>query len=311
MGRFRWFVLGSAASVAAYWLVRYLRPEHSPLVLKQAVVIITGASAGIGRAYALAFARRGARVVLAARRADLLEAVRAEIATYAADVLCVPTDVNDDAQLERLVRTTLERYGRIDILINNAGVVMQGMLHNHDPQRVRAMVNTNLAAAINLTRLCLPSMLAQRSGTILNISSVGGAVPNATTPAYTATKAGLNAFSSALRRQLEGTGVRVVTVLPAYTDTDMLSPVIQDYVRNLGFTVDTPYYVAEHTIDALLKGEQEIWFGGFTTRAVAWLERHVPFLSTLLQRWLITPEVIAMMEEPLVAQKADPQGAQQ
>lgn len=309
MRRLRWFLLGSAASVAAYWLVRFLRPEHSPLILKQAVVIITGASSGIGRAYALAFARRGARVVLAARRAARLEEVRAEIATYAADVLCVPTDVTDDAQLEHLVQTTLNRYGRIDILINNAGVVMQGMLHNHDPKRAREMVNTNLAAAINLARLCLPPMLAQRSGVIINVSSVGGAVPNATTPAYTATKAGLNAFSSALRRQLEGTGVRVVTVLPAYTDTDMLSPAIQDYVRDLGFTVDTPHYVAEHTIDELLKGEQEIWFGGFTTRAFAWLERHLPFVSTLAQRALITPEVIALMEQSVSESKTDVQGA--
>jgi short-subunit dehydrogenase len=309
MGRFRWFLLGSAASVAAYWLVRYLRPEHSPLVLNQAVVIITGASSGIGRAYALAFARRGARVILAARRAELLEEVRAEIATYAADVLCVPTDVNDDAQLEHLVQTALERYGRIDILINNAGVVIQGMLQNHDPKRVREMVNTNLAAAINLTRLCLAPMLAQRSGVIMNVSSVGGAVPNASVPAYAATKAGLNAFSSALRRQLEGTGVRVVTVLPAYTDTDMLSPVIQDYVRDLGLTVDTPHYVAERTIDALLKGEQEIWFGGFTTRAFAWLERHLPFVSTLVQRSLITPEVIALVEQRVTEPKADAQGA--
>lgn len=311
MRRLRWFLLGSAASVAAYWLVRYLRPEHSPLVLNQAVVIITGASSGIGRAYALAFARRGARVVLAARRAALLEEVRAEIATYAADVLCIPTDINDDAQLEHLVQTTLERYGRIDILINNAGVVMHGMLQNHDPSRVREMVNANLASAINLTRLCLPTMLAQRSGVIMNISSVGGKVPNATVPAYAATKAGMNAFSDALRRQLEGTGVRVVNVLPSYTDTDMLSPAIQDYVRNLGFTVDTPQYVAEHTIDELLKGEQEIWFGGFTTRAVAWLERHVPFLSTLVQRALITPEVIAMVEGRHAAPETDRQGALQ
>jgi len=309
MGRFRWFLLGSAASVAAYWLMRYLRPEHSPLVLNQAVVIITGASSGIGRAYALAFARRGARVILAARRAELLEEVRAEIATYAADVLCVPTDVNDDAQLEHLVQTALERYGRIDILINNAGVVVQGMLQNHDPKRVREMVNTNLAAAINLTRLCLTPMLAQRNGVIINVSSVGGAVPNASVPAYAATKAGLNAFSSALRRQLEGTGVRVVTVLPAYTDTDMLSPVIQDYVRDIGLTVDTPHYVAEHTIDELLKGEQEIWFGGFTMRMFAWLERHLPFVSTLVQRSLITPEVIALVEQRVNEPTADAQGA--
>lgn len=294
--RLRWFLLGSAASVAIYWLIRFLRPEHSPLVLNRAVVIITGASSGIGRAYALAFARRGARVVLAARRAALLEEVRAEIATYAADVLCVPTNVNDDAQLEHLVKTTLERYGRIDILVNNAGTLVHGMVQNYDPQRVREMVSTNLASTINLTRLCLVPMLAQRSGVILNISSMSGKIPNATAPAYAATKAGMNAFSDALRRQLEGTGVRVVNVLPSYTDTDMVSPVFQDYLRSVGFTVDTPQYVAEHTIDELLKGEQEIQFGGFATHALAWLERHLPFFSTLAQRTLITPEVLAMIE---------------
>jgi short-subunit dehydrogenase len=170
-------------------------------------------------------------------------------------------------------------------------------LQNHDPKRVREMVNTNLAAAINLTRLCLTPMLAQRDGVIVNVSSVGGAVPNASAPAHAATKAGLIAFSSALRRQLEGTGVRVVTVLPAYTDTDMLSPAIQDYVRGIGLSVDTPHYVAERTIDGLLKGEQEIWFGGFTMRLFAWLERHLPFVSTLVQRSLITPEVIALLEQ--------------
>ncbi|MFQ3535755.1 MAG: SDR family oxidoreductase [Aggregatilineales bacterium] len=311
MRRFRWFLLGSAASAAAYWLMRYLRPEHSPLVLKQAVVIITGASSGIGRAYALAFARRGARVVLAARRAALLEEVRAEIATYAADVLCVPTDVNNDAQLEHLVQMTLHHYGRIDILINNAGLAIQGLLQNHDPKYIREMVSVNLASAINLTRLCLTPMLAQRSGVIVNVSSVGGKVPNATAPAYAATKAGLNAFSDALRRQLEGTGVRVVTVLPSYTETDMLSPVVQDYVRDLGFIVDTPQYVAEHTIDELLKGEQEIWFGGFSTRAIAWLERHLPFISTLVQRALVTPEVIALTEKRVAEAKADAEGAKQ
>lgn len=297
MGRFRWFLLGGAASAAAYWLMRYLRPEHSPLVLNQAVVIITGASAGIGRAYALAFARRGARLVLAARRAEALEEVRAEVATYAAAVLCVPTDINDDAQLEALVQTALDHYGRVDILINNAGVVDYGTLQNHHPRRTRQMVSTNLASAINLTRLCLIPMLTQRSGAIINVSSMAGKIPTAQQPVYAATKVGLIAFSDALRRQLEGTGVRVVSVLPSYTDTEMVAPAMQDYVREMGLTVDTPHYVAERTIDGLLKGEQEILFGGTVMLVGAWLERHFPLLSTLAQRYIFTPDLMAMMEQ--------------
>ncbi|PJF30933.1 MAG: oxidoreductase [Candidatus Thermofonsia Clade 1 bacterium] len=308
--RLHWFLLGGAASLALYRLVRRLRPEPLPLVLNRAVVIITGASSGIGRAYAHAFAQHGARLVLAARRAALLEEVRSEIASHAADVLCIPTDINEDAQLEHLVKTTLERYGRIDILVNNAGVALQSRLQSHATERIRQLVNTNLAATINLTRLCLPTMLAQRSGVILNVSSILGKFPNATMPVYTATKAAVNAFSDALRRRLEGTGVRVVSVLPSYTDTDMLSPVVQGYMRTLGFRVDTPQHVAEHTLDKLLQGKQEIWFGDVATRALALLEQHVPLLSALMQRALITPEVIAMLEGRLAIPEADKRGAQ-
>src|SRR5260221_1370308 len=95
----------------AYWLMKYWGPKHSSEIFEDSVVLITGASAGIGRAYAHAFARLGTKIVLAARRAELLEQVHHEIAPYAADVLIVPTDITDDRQLETLVDTTLDHFG--------------------------------------------------------------------------------------------------------------------------------------------------------------------------------------------------------
>jgi short-subunit dehydrogenase len=289
----RWTMLGGVIGLGGYWLVRYLRPEHSALVLNNSVVLITGASSGIGRAYANAFARRGARMVLASRRAELLRAVHKEIEPYAADVLIVPTDLADDAQLQNLVETTLQRYGQIDVLINNAGLEMSGPLQKKSTAAIRHLVEINTASAMCLTRLCLPSMLARRSGWIVNVASMAGRNFVPFSPVYTASKAGLLAFSDALRRQLEGTGVEVVSVLPSYTSTEMVPPHVERLVKQYGLSVDTADYVAEHTVDGLLKGRREIQFGGLIVQMATWAERHFPWLMSLVWRAAMTPEIIA------------------
>ncbi len=290
----RWTVLGGLIGLGGYWLVRYLRPEHSALVLNDSVVLITGASSGIGRAYTNAFARRGARVALAARRAELLGEVHQEIEPYAADVLIVPTDVTEDVQLKNLVETTLKRYGQIDVLVNNAGLEMSGPVQRHSTADIRHLVEVNTASAMCLTRLCLPSMLARRSGWIVNVASMAGRNFVPFSPVYTASKAGLLAFSDSLRRQLEDTGVEVVSVLPFYTHTEMVPSHVERIVeQRYGRSVDTPDYVAEHTIDGLLKGRHEIQFGGTIEQAATWAERHFPWLMSLVWRAFMTPEIIA------------------
>lgn len=292
----RTLAIGGVLGTVGYWLLRYLRPERSTLVLNNAVVVITGASASIGRAYANAFARRGARIVLAARHAETLEEVRHEIALYAADVLVVPTDVTDDDQIAHLLKTTLEKFGRIDVLISNAGLVEWGMLLNHEVEDIRKLVNTNLASTMCLTRLALPIMLKQGSGYIVNVSSVSGRYPNTIQPVYSPTKSGIVAFSDAMRRQLEGTGIHVMSVLPGFTDTEMVPSVMQDKLRELGITVFSAAYIAERTIDGLLKDQHELLLVDGTLRIGIWLERHFPLLSSITQRFIFTPDFIAAVE---------------
>jgi short-subunit dehydrogenase len=290
-------IAGSVVGLGAYWVARFLQPEHSALVLNNSVVLITGASGGIGRAFALAFARQGARIVLAARRADVLDAVRQEIEPYAADMLVVPVDIADDGQIEALVEAALERFGQIDILLNNAGLGLDGQVHTHDVQAIRQLVDVNLASAMCLTRLCLPGMLARRTGWIVNVTSVGGRVHSPFQPVYGASRAGMLAFADGLRRQLEGTGIEVVSVLPAYTYSRMIRPSTERWAKRMGITFDTPDYIAARTIEGLLRGEQEIVFGGLTMRALIWLERHFPALMTLALRAVVTPEMIAAHDQ--------------
>jgi short-subunit dehydrogenase len=288
MNLLRWLALGGLAGAGGYWLLRYLQPEESSLVLNGSVVVITGASSGIGRALADAFARRGAKIVLAARRADMLETVRQQIEPYATDVLAIPTDVTDEASLRALVSQTLERFGRIDVLVNNAGVLVTGPLHTMSADDIHQGVRTNYEAAIMLTQLVLPTLLAQRSGKIINMASVNGRVPNPTSTIYGSTKHGLLAFSDSLRRELFGTGVHVTSVLPRWTRTELVPPEILATVRDM----DTPEFVAERTIDGLLKNLDNVYFGTAMTRGAMWCERHLPRVMNLYWRMQMTPQYL-------------------
>lgn len=289
-------LLGGAAGLGAYWLKRYLRPERSTLVLNNSVVLITGASSGIGRALANAFARRGARLALSARRADLLEAVRTEVEPYAADVIVVGADLTRDGDIQRLVETVQTHFGQIDILVNNAGVAPDGLLQTVRLETIREITQVNLTAALILARSCLPGMQARGAGWILNVGSAAAELRAPFQPVSNASKAGLFAFSRSLNRQLCGTGVEVFTAMPAYAYTDMLRPAAERWARELGVTVDTPDYIAERCIAALLKGQHEVVFGGPPVQALLFLEQHFPALADLAWRALLTPNAIAAHE---------------
>jgi len=273
-----------------YWLVRYFRPQHSTLVLDDKVVIITGASSGVGRSLAFAFARRAARVVLVARREEHLEAVRREIEPYTTDVLVIPADLTDEAQLQGVVDRTLERFGRIDVLVNNAGVLQGGPLQDQDPARIEHLLRLNLWAAIRLTQLVLPHMLANNQGYILNIGSGMGRSATPLFAPFVASKYGLSGFTDALRRELDGTGIHLTLVLPGWIHTEVLTPEVEDMVERYGFCIEHPDTVAERAVLGLVHGQNEVLLGGAFAKIVVLAERYAPFLVRLYWRLRLTPE---------------------
>jgi 3-oxoacyl-[acyl-carrier protein] reductase len=185
--------------------------------MTEPVAIITGAGRGIGRATALELGRRGYRLALAARRADDLD----ETARLAGDALCCPTDVSDPAAVERLVRQALDRFGRIDAVVNNAGLAPVRPIAQMSPDEWRAVIETNLSAAFYLTRATWPTFERQRGGVVVNVSSAAARDPFPGFAAYGAAKAGLNLLGLSAAREGEAIGVRVHTIAPSAVETGM------------------------------------------------------------------------------------------
>lgn len=178
------------------------------------VVLITGASQGIGAACALAFKQRGARLSLTARSEEKLRQVGGD------EALITAGDLTSEETRERVVRSTLERFGAVDILINNAGVGLYGPAWRTPPELARRLFELNFFAALSMVQLVVPHMRARRSGVIVNVSSVAGKVSLPWLTLYSASKAALIFLSDGLRRELLADGIRVVTVCPGYVATE-------------------------------------------------------------------------------------------
>ncbi len=245
--------------------------RSNPINLHGKVVIITGASAGIGRAAARAFAAQGASVVLVARRAEVLAEVAAELTRdftlHPEALLCIPADVTSAADLPRIIADTLRHFGRIDVLVNNAGLSLGGPLESQPEAAVRQIINVNLYGPIRLTQLALPVMLKQHSGHIVNVSSMMGILEPPGATIYTATRTALRGFSRALRRELAGTGVRVSTVFPGWVQTAMTDKLDRDKLRaanllNPLITIDDPARPAQAIVEAVRFQRDEILMGG-------------------------------------------------
>lgn len=183
------------------------------------VAIVTGASSGIGAATAHELARRGAKVVLAARRAEELAGIARAITEAEGQALAVPTDVTDPQQIRRLVEQAEKTFGRVDVLVNNAGIGGGGQLATTPPEEIVQALDVNLVGAVLATRAVLPGMIARRHGAIVSVASVAGLI--AVAPVYSATKFGLRGFSLALRRELQGKGISVSLVSPGFVRTPM------------------------------------------------------------------------------------------
>ncbi len=184
------------------------------------VALVTGASSGIGEATARALAADGAHVAIAARRTDRLAALGDELESAGAQVLTLELDVTDEPAARAAVQSTVDKFGALDIVVNNAGVMLLGPVENADTTDWTRMINTNVLGLMYLTHAALPHLLASQ-GTVVQISSVAGRVARSGSAVYNASKHAVNAFSEGLRQEVTGRGVRVVLIEPGMVATEL------------------------------------------------------------------------------------------
>lgn len=186
------------------------------------VAIVTGASRGIGRAVAIALAKVGAKVVINyAGNAEAAEAVRTVITDNGGQAITVKADVADAEAVDSLVKQTIETYGKVDILVNNAGITRDTLLMRMKDEDWDAVMNTNLKGIFYCTKAVTKSMMKQRSGKIINMTSVVGLMGNAGQANYAAAKAGVIGFTKSMAKELASRSITVNAIAPGFIATDM------------------------------------------------------------------------------------------
>jgi 3-hydroxybutyrate dehydrogenase len=210
--------------------------EAINLLLKNRVALVTGASQGVGRAIALAYAEQGAELLLAARGVAALEHVAAEVAARGGRAHILPCDVSDPAQIEAMAAAARERAGGVDILVNNAGIAGSHKLIGHPDELWQQIIDVNLTAVFRVTRAIVPQMAERRWGRIITIASIASRVGSRYMAAYTASKHGVLGLTRALAVELNSAGITVNAICPGYVDTPMTDGTIENIVRQTGRT---------------------------------------------------------------------------
>ncbi|WP_342646488.1 SDR family oxidoreductase [Mucilaginibacter sp. CSA2-8R] len=204
------------------------------------VWFITGSARGLGRSITKAALAAGHQVAATARNPEHLKELTKD---YPEQILVLPLDVTSPDQIKQAVAQTIDRFGRIDVLVNNAGFGITGAAEAFTDQQVRSQLETNLYAPIELTRAVLPHMRKQRSGRIMQISSIGGRIGTPGVSIYQAAKFGLSGFAEALSREVAPLGIRVTSVEPGGFRTDWsgasmsYAPVVEGYEQTVGFVM--------------------------------------------------------------------------
>lgn len=223
------------------------------------VAIVTGASEGIGLATAQALAAKGAWVVLAARSTEKLEQIAADLQQRGLEALAIPTDMRQQPAVEAMVETALQRFGRIDLLINNAGQSMAGRVAELDLEAFRQIIDLNVLGPVYAIQAVVPVMRRQGGGLILNISSMVSKMNIPGLAGYAATKAALNLISDTAREELAPENIRVISVFPRMTATNFGKNALgnqqmrarQRNAAPRGVAVDSPEVVADKIVEAI------------------------------------------------------------
>lgn len=245
----------------------YLYPQILPMIFKDKVVIITGATSGIGEACAEVFGREGAKIAITGRNPQKLEQTALKLQSKNIEVLSILADAGSEADNQRMAAETLAHYGRIDILINNAGISMRALFQDLDLEVFRKVMDTNFWGTVYATKFCLPAILESK-GSIIGISSINGYRGTPARTAYTASKYAMNGFFESLRTEVMKKGVHVLVVAPGFTSSN---------IRNTALTADgssqgesprdeskmmSSEEVAEHILKAVLKRKRDLVLTG-------------------------------------------------
>ncbi|CAM9124533.1 SDR family NAD(P)-dependent oxidoreductase [Acinetobacter bereziniae] len=245
------------------------------------VVWITGASSGIGKALAAECALQGAQVILSARRLEELEKVRVSL-LHPDHHLSVAMDITDEAQVRHAYEQVLDQKGRIDLLINNAGLSQRALITETSMQTERAIMEIDYFSQVFLTKLVLPTFIAQKSGRIAYISSVAGLLGTQYRATYSAAKAAIHMWANSLRAEVAQDGVKVSVIFPGFVKTNVSFNALngagkpqahQDEAIENGLEADD---FAKQTVSALLNGQEYIVVGGAKEKLGVWVSRLSP-----------------------------------
>jgi NADP-dependent 3-hydroxy acid dehydrogenase YdfG len=257
--------------------------------LRGAVVVLTGASSGIGRVAAQMFAEKGAKVVLAARDGGALEDVVRLCERRGGEAIAVPTDVRDEGQVRALRDAAVARFGRIDVWVNDAAVYMMGSFERVPSEDVRALLETNVMGMVHGSKAAITQFRAQGGGTLISVGSVAGKVAYAQASAYCASKHAIHALNAALRQELVGSPIQACIVAPATVDTPLFDHAANYTGREMRAMppIYRPERVARAIVRCAERPRREVLVGG------------APFMMSLMQ--LLTPWLFERVMPQLVA----------
>ena len=244
---------------------------------KDKVVLITGASSGIGEQAAIEFAKRGAHLILVARRQDKLQQVQARINSTAASVLVCPCDISKKDQVEEMSKTVLKQFDSVDILVNNAGFAIYGPVADLTIADIESQMNTNYFGMIYCIKNFLPSMIKKNSGHIVNVASVAASFGLPNIAPYCASKFAMLGFSEGLKHELTNTKVRVTVVSPIMVRTNFFDHPSFDKMPQFSPTALDPKTVAKAILKAANSPRLEIIVPPIVRGAV-WIKHTLPYI---------------------------------
>ena len=244
---------------------------------KDKVVLITGASSGIGRASAIKFAKKGAIIILVARRKEKLDQVDKDLKKFNVSTLVCECDVSDKSQVKKMSKIVLEKYESVDILVNNAGFAIYGSVSNLTTEEIESQMATNYFGMIYCIKNFLPSMIKKKSGHIVNVASVAGSFGLPGIASYCASKFAMLGFSEGLKHELKGTGIGVTVVSPIMVRTNFFDHPSFEKMPKYSPTSLSAETVANAILKAANSPRLEIIVPS-VVRIAVWMKNTFPYL---------------------------------